>query len=194
MMDTKYLNECLSYDKSSGELMWRKRPLEHFSSIRSQRRWNSTFSGKPAGCKKRDTGASGSCRIEINLSGRKYPAARIAWVLSKKAPIPEGMEVDHINGNAMDNRMSNLRIVSHAMNMKNQRLHKTSTSGVPGVVWKKTEQRFHARIRTDGKWRHLGSYKTILDAVAARRGAERQYGFHENHGSRRAANQAEGGE
>jgi len=189
-----HLNESLLYDKESGVLTWKTRPPEHFSSIRSQKRWNSTFSGRKAGYRKRDTGSTNSYRIEINLSGKKYPAARVAWMISHQNPIPDGMEVDHINGDAMDNRLANLRLVDHASNMRNQRLHRTSTTGVSGVVWKKRDSKFEARIRAHGKWRHIGQYSTLIDAVAARRRVEREYGFHENHGARRIASQAEGGE
>ena len=84
---------------------------------------------------------------------------------------PLGMQVDHINGNRLDNRRSNLRIVTAYENAQN--LHGAradSRTGLRGVE-RRRNGRFHARIWVDGRTVSLGSFATSDEAaVAARAG------------------------
>jgi hypothetical protein len=54
-IETKYLQDCLYVD-GDGDLIWKERPSDHFSSVRSMRSWNAKHAGKKAGCnvKKKD--------------------------------------------------------------------------------------------------------------------------------------------
>ena len=76
---------------------------------------------------------------------------------------PKGMEVDHINGNGLDNRKCNLRIVSTRENQINQ--HVKSFSKYPGVEKWKFRRPFRAYIEVRGKRRFLGSFTEEIDAA-----------------------------
>ena len=76
---------------------------------------------------------------------------------------PPEMQVDHINGNSLDNRRENLRICSQAENKRNLSLSKRNTSGYKGVCWAPERQRWHVRV--GGK--HIGRYHLLEDAVRA---------------------------
>ncbi|MFD2248971.1 hypothetical protein [Pseudochelatococcus lubricantis] len=91
-------------------------------------------------------------------------------------------EIDHVNGIRSDNRFNNLRNVDHAANTRNVALHSSNTSGVIGVSWAKRECRWRASIKANNRERHIGYFRDFEDAVAARKAAERQFGFHKNHG------------
>lgn len=80
---------------------------------------------------------------------------------------PEDMEVDHRNGNGLDNRRRNLRITSHALNQANQRPQVGKSSPFKGVSWHRISKRWHASIKVDGKKRHLGSFLDELEAAHA---------------------------
>jgi len=69
---------------------------------------------------------------------------------------PTGMETDHINGDGLDNRRENLRVVSRRMNAQNRHIPKSSK--YPGVSWHKKSGEWQARIRIRGKTRHLGVF------------------------------------
>ena len=75
--------------------------------------------------------------------------------------------VDHIDGDGLNNRRSNLRVATHAQNQRNQRLVKRNSSGFKGVSWDKEERNWLAQIRVDGNSRKLGRYKTPEQAHAA---------------------------
>lgn len=81
---------------------------------------------------------------------------------------PKGFEIDHINRNRMDNRRSNLRICTHQQNQFNQNLQRNNTSGVIGVRFNKTRNKYVARIKFCGRDIHLGYYKNIEHAMQAR--------------------------
>ncbi len=88
---------------------------------------------------------------------------------------PPGMEVDHINGNPLDNRLCNLRICKHSENCKNQKIFTSNTTGKNGVYWDRNKNKYGCHIRVDGKDHHLGFYDNKEDAVVARENAEIKY-------------------
>lgn len=63
----------------------------------------------------------------------------------------EGMEIDHINRNGLDNRKKNLRCVTHAQNLQNQVKHKNNSSGYRNVYWSEGKRKWIAEIKINGK-------------------------------------------
>jgi HNH endonuclease/AP2 domain len=80
---------------------------------------------------------------------------------------PAGYDVDHINGNKLDNRKENLRIATRSQNNYNKGLQSNSTSGFKGVSWSKQKNKWLARIRVDKKEMYLGSFDYKVDAALA---------------------------
>ena len=75
-------------------------------------------------------------RFAKNGCNFRYLAHRVAWLLYYRVD-PGDMQIDHIDGNRENNVISNLRLVSHGDNMKNQRKRSDNTSGITGVHWHK---------------------------------------------------------
>lgn len=85
-------------------------------------------------------------------------------------------QIDHLNGNGLDNRRSNLRGVSHSENQRNRcGPQRNSTSGVRGVHWDKSNGRWIAAIVVFRKCVHLGCFDTLEEAAAARLRGEQKY-------------------
>ena len=80
---------------------------------------------------------------------------------------PDGLEVDHIDCDGMNNRRSNLRTATKAQNQHNQRLSIVNTSGAKGVRWRKQCNAWQASIRINGR-RIVSSHPTKEQAIAAR--------------------------
>lgn len=94
---------------------------------------------------------------------------KATWMHRWLTNCPEGMEVDHIDGNGLNNRMSNLRIVTHAQNMQNRKMHSTNTSGFKGVDYRAWCNRWRATIidPETGRKIHLGHFGSGEEAHAA---------------------------
>ena len=92
-------------------------------------------------------------------------------------PIPDGMCIDHIDGNGLNNRLSNLRLTTLSGNQRNRRLHKSNKTGFPGVY---PEKKHGFNVYCAGKY--IGTYQDLDAAGAARKQAEIQLGYHPNNG------------
>lgn len=80
---------------------------------------------------------------------------------------PIGMDVDHINGDGLDNRRCNLRICSRSENLRNQRLQAGKSSVYKGVSAHSRAGYWTAQIKVRGKKIHLGVFKSETDAARA---------------------------
>lgn len=89
----------------------------------------------------------------------------------------KGQIVDHINRNSLDNRRTNLRLVTQSGNIFNTGMWKHNTSGFRGVTWNKRDKKWQAQIKKMQKNHILGKFDKIEDAVRARLNAETTY-FH----------------
>lgn len=85
-----------------------------------------------------------------------------------------GMQVDHINGNRLDNRRENLRTCTSAENNMNRR--PTPGRALPkGVDWCAKDGRFRASIGVNKQTIHLGAFPTAAQAESARIEAAKKY-------------------
>lgn len=173
----KVIRESLIYNQKTGDLIWRERPISHFSEPAIWRMWNTQYAGNIAGCK---FPSRKTHYLQLGLSGKMYRAHRICWFLGTgEWPVDQ---IDHVNGRGLDNRIANLRVVCNKENSKNQSLRIDSTSGVTGVRWDKAKGKWHARIGVNGRDLHLGFFSSKKKAIKARKCAENEHGFHKNHG------------
>lgn len=163
------IEELLKYDSESGKLLWKARPLSYFKSKRACHSWNGRYSGKEAG------GLHPRGYIFVKLLGTTYAAHRLIWILHYDNIV---YNIDHIDGNPANNLIANLRDVPQKENAKNQKKSKSNTSGVTGVYW----------FRSCNKWgsiigqKYLGVFDSFDEAVKARRDSEVENNYHKNHG------------
>lgn len=109
----------------------------------------------------------------IYIDRRQYKAHRLAWLYVNGEFPPE--QIDHINRDREDNRICNLRCATRTENNQNLSVSSRNTSGHIGVSWCARLQKWHARIMANRKYIHIGYFNEIVDAIAARESAKRQY-------------------
>lgn len=170
--DREFLASLLAYDPDTGVLTWKWRDESMFSSVRTQRMWNTRFSGKPAG-------RLNQGYIELRMLGRKMLAHRIIWTLMTGDEPPE--EIDHDNGVKHDNRWENLNASTKQKNAKNLPMPTRNRTGVMGVHLNKYG-RFVANGYANGRRVHLGYFDDLETAAAVRKDFEKANGYNPNHG------------
>ncbi len=156
MITQAKLKERLFYDAESGEFIW-------LVARRKDRL------GKVAGANH-----SKGYRV-ICISGNYYFCHRLAW-LYVHGKWPDG-QIDHINANKSDNRISNLRDVSGSQNRQNiyAAMASNKSSGVLGVHWHKRGGKWRSSIRANGKQIHLGLFDSIEEAKGAYLKAKKEF-------------------
>jgi hypothetical protein len=125
-------------------------------------KWGSQQIGDEPGCK------SKFGYRYIGVDGKGYTAYRLAW-LYQYGDFPSG-DIDHINRDPTDDRISNLRSVSHSTNLHNS-THRNSASRIKGVYQTK-ENNWQSNIMVQGVKYQLGTYQTIEEATIVRKFAE----------------------
>lgn len=107
--------------------------------------------------------------IAIKIDGVLYTGHRLAW-LWVYGEFPDA-EIDHINRDRSDNKISNLRPATSAQNKVNRGKNPRNTSGITGVSFSSARGKFVAQISHGAKNRNLGRFETLADAIRAREAA-----------------------
>ena len=119
LLTQKRLREILSYCEVSGDFVWVAKPCVNAHRIKV---------GNPA------NRVNSQGYITIWIDGKSYLAHRLAW-LYVYGRFPDGLrpEIDHMDGNPINNSIANLREVSRSENQRNQKMCSDNTSGITGV-------------------------------------------------------------
>lgn len=117
----------------------------------------------------------------VKISGTSHPVHRLVWLLNT-GEYPS-VEIDHLDGNGLNNRFDNMRLVPHLHNCWNRKRSVLNTSGCSGVTYSRRAKKWHSRINVNMVDVHLGYFTEKEEAVLARKRAEIEYGFHPNHDS-----------
>lgn len=158
-LDVSRVRDLFDYDIAAGVLIWRRRDRLTFVCDGAFKMWNTRYAGTAAG----SVGPLGY--VGVRIGGAVYSAHRLTWAHVHGA-WPAG-ELDHVNGNPNDNRISNLRECSHAENHQNRGVAANNASGLTGVGWHKLRQKWRADIKVNGKPRALGLFDTKEQAHEA---------------------------
>lgn len=146
------VRQLLDYSAATGELVWRRQDDR-------TKTWNTRFAGKLAGCDSHGY-------VVLNVDGKRYPAHRIIWVWIH-GNIPTRKQIDHINGDRADNRLSNLRLATVVENTRNGPMRKRNRAGLKGVSFHAFSGLWRARIFVEGKERSLGYFTSPEEAHEA---------------------------
>lgn len=173
------LRQLLRYEPATGRLIWLPRGPQWFQDSkyppeRVARWWNERFAETEAFCTVDRKGYPYGF-----IFSRRVAKHRIVWAFHHNQI---NGEIDHIDGDPTNSRIENLRDVTRQSNMQNKRTYARNTSGFRGVYWSKRAGKWRVALSSGGKERHIGYFVEFDDAVNARKAAERESGFHENHG------------
>lgn len=118
--------------------------------------------------------------VQIYIAGKLYYAHSLAW-LYMTGYLPK-FNIDHIDHNRSNNKWGNLRACETKENAMNASLSKSNKTGFNGVCFSEARNSYRATVTVNRKHIFLGWFSNICDAINARKLANIEYGFHENHG------------
>lgn len=111
----------------------------------------------------------------ISVENRRYAAHRLAWLYVHGEWPPDGFDIDHIDGDGRNNRITNLRLATRSQNGANRRLQVNNASGMKGVSFYRKTKKWKAQISVRGHVKSIGYFKTIEEAAAAYRAAASEH-------------------
>lgn len=119
----------------------------------------------------------GNCKTYYAACCEKGTNRRLLMHRMIMNPNPEQC-VDHIDGNTLNNQRSNLRVCTHAQNLRNRRKQRNNTSGYVGVRReKRSRNKWYAKICFNGTHKHLGTFNSAKEAsIAYLKAAKQLYG------------------
>ena len=158
-MSTPDFHKLLRYEPDTGKLFWLPRGVPKF---------DNKLAGKEAGC-----AAGRYCTLKI--APKHYLVHRVIWFLVHNE-WPQ--EIDHINGDKHDNRLSNLRACTSFENSRNMPIRKNKTSRYSGVRRYKDTNRWCVLVNS----KYRGIFDDEDEAGAYAKQLYQQLGFHPNHG------------
>lgn len=170
----------LEYNAESGKLSWKHRDSAHAEKLGmdeiSIKHFNKKYAGKEI-LNKASTGYIQVCfkfRNSLINEDITLLAHRVSWFLFYKY-WPK--IIDHIDGDKLNNKIDNLREVTHSENIYNSKKRTDNTSGKVGVSFKVDKNKWKAYYNQDGKQIHLGYFETLDEAVKARNAWEESSGL-----------------
>lgn len=111
--------------------------------------------------------------LKASFEGKEIMLHRLAWFLHT-GNWPD-KPIDHINGIRDDNRIANLRLATYSENNRNSKLKKSNTSGVKGVYWHKSRNKWCVQLRTDFGRISFGLHKDLEFAELVANEARAKY-------------------
>jgi hypothetical protein len=106
------------------------------------------------------------------VGGKRKKISLHRWIMNPS----RGLVVDHINHNTLDNRKSNLRVITQGQNNQNRKkIRVESKSGIRGVYWDKKNNKWRSHIQIDRKQIYLGYFTDLSEAELAVKNARVKY-------------------
>lgn len=173
-LTAKQVQETFQYDADKQTLRWK-----HRDGVKAC--VNASLAGKEITPTPHDNGW-GNQYMRVTVKGRPTYVHRVVWMILY-GDIPEGTEIDHIDGNGTNNHPNNLRAVRHEKNCRNMRRKKLSASGRVGVRYDQARAKWTAYGTAPGMQKvNLGRFALREHAVAAREEFERKLQYDKAHG------------
>jgi hypothetical protein len=161
--ELQYLHECFVLDLTCASgLRWKTRPGSHANSPCRVNSWNSKYAGTPAG-KVWTSPRDGKQYFKVSVGDTQYMGHRIVYSMLNNEDLDCDTEIDHIDGNGLNNVITNLRKATCSQNCQNAKIRADNTSGIKGVSWNKVRKLWHAYVRVDGV-RYQQYFEHIEDA------------------------------
>ena len=156
----EYIKSILKIDENSPSgLTWLPRDNNDI-------RWNNRYANNSAGWRHvcSDEYQSWNISIKYNNKKKSLKCSRIIFLLYH-GYLTEGKQVDHADGNSLNNKVDNIRESTKYQNAQNRGIRPENTSGHKNVYWDKRNKKWKVQIYANGKYYYFGLYEKLEDAI-----------------------------
>ena len=131
-----------------------------------EEKWNSRYANKNAGCKVTNASGYKKWNVQVTYNDKKNTllCSRIIFLLHN-GYLTKDKEIDHADGNSLNNKINNLRESTRDQNQHNAKLQKNNKSGVKGVSWNVKSKKWRVTIMVNKKRYNFGLYEKLEDAI-----------------------------
>lgn len=174
----EFLHECFLYNDQTGELFWKERPEGHFKNRHACLAWNPKMAWRKAGCVTQLKKPHGNFYTIVNIGNFKMCLTHRIIFTMFVGEIPVGMQVDHRDGNTLNNRIENLRLATNQQNNFNKGEYskrRKKKEGLPKGVHRSGGNKFYALIKVNYQTINLGGFRTPEEAEKAYKEALQKY-------------------
>lgn len=118
-----------------------------------------------------------SCKTKYAKRNIKYSFICMHEEIIKRMGlvISKGYQIDHRDRNGLNNQRFNLRIITCSLSSFNRNIHSNNTSGFTGIRFREDHMKWESYININKKYKHLGLFNILEDAIKVRREAELKY-------------------
>lgn len=162
-MTQKFLKETFNYC-DTGNFIWKEdRPFEHFATTVGYKVYKAQRAGKIAG-KIAINGKRDNREVVVSYKGDKvkYPLHKLIF-LYHRGFVPE--LIDHVDGNYLNNRISNLQELNFQLNTAKATMFSHNTTGYRGVRYRKRDDKYIVNIKVDSVGYYCGQYSCVHKAA-----------------------------
>jgi hypothetical protein len=162
--DLNYLKECFQLDPSLPcGLRWAlDRPLSHFKNESVCKRWKTNHEGQACGF------ISNNGYYYLKFDKVRYANHRIIFAIHNNTTDFQDKQIDHIDGNVLNNSPQNLRLVTASQNQFNRKKQKNNSTGHKNISFVKRLNKYRCAMQVEGKDIYIGLFNTIEEAIINR--------------------------
>ncbi len=125
---------------------------------------NGNFAGSVVGYRPKNPNSRSNRYVTTKIAGQHYTVHRLIF-LYHHGVMPD--QIDHINGDSLDNRIENLRPCVASENSCNRAVFKNNTSGYKGVSWNARNKRWFAYVDSNRVRTNIGYFDSVEEAAQA---------------------------
>lgn len=160
----EYLKQCFEIDPSlPNGLRWAtNRPLHHFKNETACKRWSTNSGNKPSGS------ILSNGYYHTRLNRKRYQNHRIIFAIHNNTIDFQDKQIDHIDGNPLNNSPQNLRLVTASQNQFNRKKQKNNSTGHKNISFVKRLNKYRCAMQVNGKDIYIGLFNTVEEAIQSR--------------------------
>ncbi len=135
--------------------------VDDLGNVYSTKRYKSSRLLKPGNSK-------GYLYVSLLAKTRKHKSVHKLVYETFFGAVPKGHDINHIDGNPLNNRLDNLECITHRQNLQCQNKRRNSNTGESNILFDKIRNKYKVDFKINNVYTHFGRYNTLKEAIKIR--------------------------